>query len=53
MTAIHDRPEGSMLGSYYYIIETEAQNGITEKQIDTVLKHSEVRCLGSFCVSEK
>jgi len=53
MTAIHDRPEGSMLGSYYYIIETEAKSGITEKQIDTVLKHSEVRYLGSFCVSEK
>ena len=53
MTAIHDRPEGSMLGSYYYIIETEAQNGITEKQIDTVLQRSEVRYLGSFCVSEK
>ena len=53
LTAIHDRPEGSMLGSYYYVIETESERGITEKQIDAVLKHSEVRYLGSFCVSEK
>ena len=53
MTAIHDRPEGSMLGSYNYIIETENPEGITDEQINAVLKHPEVRYLGSFCVSEK
>ena len=53
MTAIHDRPEGSMLGSYYYIIETESPQGITEEQINAVLKYPEIRYLGSFCVTEK
>ena len=53
MTAIHDRPEGSMLGSYHYIIEVENPAGITEKQINAVLTHEEVRYLGCFSVSEK
>lgn len=52
LVTIHDRPEGSMLGSYHYIIETEVPDGISQKQIDAVLKRSEVRYLGSFCVSE-
>ena len=53
ITAIHDRPEGSMLGSYYYIIETESPDGISEEQIGAVLKHSEVRYMGCFDVITK
>ena len=51
MTAIHDRPEGSALGSYLYEIEAESQNGITDEQLRAVLKHPEVRCLGCFNVT--
>jgi prephenate dehydratase len=50
---LHDRPEGSRLGSYYYIIEVENENGITEKELETIEKIPEVRCLGYFDVIEK
>ena len=53
LVALHDRPEGSRLGSYYYLIETENRNGITEKQLRTINAIPEVRCLGSFNVMEK
>ncbi|MBR3356563.1 MAG: hypothetical protein IKG46_01860 [Solobacterium sp.] len=53
LVAIHDRPEGSYLGSYHYVIEAENPGGITEKQIDTIRKISEVRYLGSFFTVEK
>lgn len=53
MTAIHDRPEGSALGSYYYIIEAENETGITGEQIAAVTKHPEVQCLGCFQITQK
>ncbi len=53
MTALHERPEGSFLGSYNYIIETENQNGISEEQINDTLSHAEVKFLGCFDVTEK
>ena len=53
MTAVHDRPEGSFLGSYYYIIEAENSDGITDDQIKAVTAHPEVRCLGCFQVTQK
>ncbi len=48
LVAIHDRPEGSMLGKYNYIIEVEAAGGITEKQINKVCENKNVRFYGSF-----
>ena len=40
LVTIHDRPDGSALGSYRYIIETENPNGVTEKQIGKVCEPS-------------
>lgn len=53
LAAIHDRPEGSFLGSYHYILEVENAEGIKEDQIKKISAYSEVRCLGSFDVMEK
>ncbi|MBR4161876.1 MAG: hypothetical protein IKR11_00045 [Solobacterium sp.] len=53
LITIHDRPEGSKLGSYHYIIEAENQSGITGKQLEAIEKMDEVRCLGVFDVMEK
>ncbi|MBR2809474.1 MAG: hypothetical protein IKE33_04540, partial [Erysipelotrichaceae bacterium] len=36
LVTIHDRPQGSELGSYNYIVEVENESGITAKQIETV-----------------
>lgn len=53
MTALHDRPEGSYLGSYNYIIETECEDGITAEQISAVEVHGKVRFIGCFDVTRK
>lgn len=53
LVTLHDRPEGSRLGSYYYIIEVENENGITEQELETIERIPEVRCLGCFDVIEK
>ena len=50
---IHDRPEGSQLGKYNYIIEVENEAGITESHIKKIAAISEVRYLGRFDVMEK
>ena len=48
LVTIHDRPEGSKLGKYNYIIEVEASGGITDEQISKVCKTTDVRFCGSF-----
>lgn len=53
LVTIHDRPEGSRLGSYYYQIEVENSDGITEKQLKKMENIPEVRILGCFDVMEK
>ena len=50
---LHDRPEGSALGVYNYIIEVENPDGISEAQLDELSAFPEVRYLGSFEVLEK
>lgn len=50
---IHDRPEGSKLGAYRYIIEVENSDGITEEDLGKIEKIPKVRCLGTFNVMEK
>ena len=52
MVTIHDRPEGSMLGMYNYIIEVEDEKGITDKTVEKLKAIPEVRCLGVFNVME-
>ena len=53
LVTIHDRPEGSQLGTYRYLIEVENENGISEKTIGKVERIKEIQCLGSFNVVEK
>jgi len=48
LVTIHDRPEGSKLGKYNYIIEVEVPGGITDKQIERVCVNSDIRFAGSF-----
>ncbi|MBQ6569237.1 MAG: hypothetical protein IJL87_03175 [Clostridia bacterium] len=53
LVTIHDRPEGSSLGSYNYILEVECETAITDKHLKAVEKFPEIRFLGSFDVMEK
>ena len=50
---IHDRPEGSYLGSYNYIIEVEDEAGLSGDVISELENIKELHCLGCFCVLEK
>jgi len=53
MVTIHDRPEGSALGIYHYVIEVENDTGVTQAQINTVLMMDGVRFAGCFDALEK
>ena len=53
LVTIHDRPEGSELGSYYYVIEVENEGGITKDQLDMICGIEEVRLVGKFRTVEK
>ena len=53
LVTIHDRPEGSKLGSYHYIIEVENSDGITADALKAIEEIPEVRCLGTFDAVEK
>lgn len=53
LVTIHDRPEGSKLGRYRYIIEVMAKNDISDEQIAKIEIAQEVRCLGRFDTVEK
>ena len=53
MVALHDRPEGSALGSYHYVIEVEDEEGVTQAQIEAALAMDGVRFAGRFNAVEK
>ncbi len=53
LVTVHDRPEGSALGKYRYIIEAEDEDGITEEQMDRICGDAAVRFLGTFNLVEK
>jgi Prephenate dehydratase len=53
LVTIHDRPEGSKLGRYRYIIEVTAESGVSDEQIAKIEKAEDVRCLGRFDSVEK
>ena len=46
--ALHDRPEGSRLGMYHYVIEAKNDTGISDTQIRDVCAEEGVRFLGRF-----
>jgi len=51
--ALHDRPEGSALGRYHYVIEVEGADPIGDEQIDRVRAIEGVRFAGRFESAEK
>lgn len=53
LVTLHDRPEGSRLGSYHYEIEVEDEAGITDEQIHQVCEQDGVRFAGCYRVAEK
>ncbi len=53
LVTIHDRPEGSRLGTYHYIIEVTDESGLAEDLLAELDAMEGVRCLGSFEVIEK
>lgn len=53
LVALHDRPEGSALGTYHYVIEVESEAGVTEAQLDAVRAMDGVRFAGCFDAVEK
>ena len=53
LVTLHDRPEGSALGHYYYIIEVEDPDGLSEEELLRIGGIEGVRCLGSFDAFEK
>ena len=53
LVTLHDRPEGSALGTYHYVIEVESEAGVTEPQLDAVRAMDGVRFAGCFNAVEK
>ena len=53
LVTIHDRPEGSALGHYRYIIEVTSSSGITAEQLGKVCGFEEIRFFGCFDPVEK
>lgn len=53
LVTIHDRPEGSKLGMYNYILEVESEKGITAETRKTIDGIAEVNYRGSFEAIEK
>ena len=53
LVTIHDRPEGSMLGRYRYVIEVEDEAGVTMAQVEAVSGMEGVRFAGRFNAVEK
>lgn len=50
LVAIHDRPEGSHLGAYHFLLEVDGMSDALAAKLEAM---DEVRCLGSFPVMEK
>ena len=52
IVSLHDRPEGSRLGRYHYVIEAEDTEGITDAQVRTISALEGVRFAGRFNAAE-
>lgn len=53
MVTLHDRPEGSHLGMYHYVIEVRNEAGITDDQIQAAGEIEDLRFAGCFHSVEK
>ena len=48
LVSLHDRPEGSRLGRYHYVIEVEAEAGVSDDQIERLSALDGMRFAGRF-----
>ena len=48
LVSLHDRPEGSRLGRYHYVIEVEDEAGISDGQIEAISALEDIRFAGRF-----
>ena len=53
LVTIHDRPEGSKLGAYHYVIEVEKKDGIEQMLLNTMEAIPELQFRGCFDAMEK
>ena len=53
LVALHDRPEGSELGRYHYVLEAENQEGISQEVISSLCEAEGLRFAGCFQAKEK
>lgn len=53
LVTLHDRPAGSSLGAYRYILEAEDPQGISAEQLNRLKELPELRYLGCFVSLEK
>ena len=53
LVSLHDRPEGSQLGKYHYVIKVENPEGLTDEQIESLEAWPEGRFAGRFAKAEK
>ena len=53
VVSLHDRPEGSRLGMYRYIIEVSSSAGISSAQVDAISGLEGIRFAGRFNAVEK
>ncbi len=53
IVSLHDRPQGSHIGRYYFVIEVKNSKGITKKQISLLKRFENARFYGCFDVKEK
>ena len=48
LVCVHDRPEGSALGTYRYVIELTREGGFTDDEIARLESGGKLKHLGSF-----
>ncbi|MBP3883327.1 MAG: hypothetical protein J6D54_00075 [Olsenella sp.] len=52
LVCVHDRPEGSGLGVYRYVIELARDGGFADEEITRLERDCKLRCLGRFARME-
>ena len=48
LVCVHDRPEGSALGVYRYVIELEREDGFTDGEVARIEGGGKLECLGRY-----
>ena len=47
-----NRPEGSALGVYHYVIELTREGGFTDQELSRIEEAGHMECLGSYACME-